>query len=179
MTKEIVRSLRNVALGYIFIMFHINLETLDLIPDFVGYVLIYRGIKILLNIVISLRLLQNFAIFLCVISFVKWFFSIFNFNLNIYIINMIITIITLYFDFQLISDIIEIGYKCDYTNLSFFKLLRNLKVVIYTIIYLMSYFYRNEIIMLILIFVQLGICFLLIYMIYDLAKWIEKHNFTL
>ena len=51
MTKEVVKGLRNVALGYLFIMFHINLGTIDILPDFIGYVLIYKGIKILLNIV--------------------------------------------------------------------------------------------------------------------------------
>ena len=179
MTNEIIIGLKNIALGYIFIMFRINLGTIDILPDFIGYVLIYKGIKILLNIVTSLKLLQNFAVLLGVISFIKWILAIFNSNIRIYLISVIITIITLYFDFQLITDIMEIATKSRYLHVSDLKLLRNMKVIIYTVIYLMTYFFINETIMVILIFIQLGICLLIVYMIYDLAKWIEKNNFTI
>lgn len=34
----------NLFIGYIFIFFHIKINGIDLLADFIGYILIYRGL---------------------------------------------------------------------------------------------------------------------------------------
>lgn len=177
--KIIIKSLKNIAIGYMFIIFELNIGTLDIIPDFVGYIYIYQGIKSLTNTVLSLKLLVNFAILLGIISFMEWVLAIFNIGISIYIINTVITIITLYFDFHLITDIVEIGKMYNYIKISDMIFLRNAKVIIYTVIYLMAYFTGFELLISILALLLFAICLTIIYFVYLLAQHIEKQNYII
>ena len=62
-----------IFIGYIFIRFHININTFDLLPDFLGFILIYMGLGQLEDRAPSFAQARPWALGLAVVSFVLLF----------------------------------------------------------------------------------------------------------
>lgn len=105
MNNDLFTALRRIGRGYLFIHFHIHLGTLDILPDWLGYYWILLGIWALAKEVQSAKLLEPFAIAMIAWSGVEWFVKLIGGSLNIPVLSLLVTAVTLYLHFQLLTDI--------------------------------------------------------------------------
>ena len=149
--KLIAKALKRIVIGYLFIVFNFNIGTLDIVPNFVGYILIYQALNTLQGELEHYALLKNFSVILGIVAFVNWIFAF----LSIIPLSLIVFIITLCFDYLLFTDIISIAQKYHYnrSSLDYMKWLRNARVILFVISNVVSLLFANAQVNLFLIYI--------------------------
>lgn len=103
-------GISKVAWGYFFLYFDINLGTVSVLPNFVGFLLFLKAIALLKDDQRELGLLKTLGIILTVWNFIEWVGSWVSYSFgNWYFINIIIGLVNLYFHFQLITNLASIA----------------------------------------------------------------------
>ncbi|MGN1344993.1 MAG: hypothetical protein ACI4U3_10445, partial [Traorella sp.] len=125
-------SLRRIRRAYIFILFDINLMTIDLLPNWLGFLWIYMSLDEIGKEEKSALLLKNLSMLLTIYSFISWILKMFGINYEFYIVFMIINILTLYLNFSLMTYLIQISKKHQSTYSTQLIWLRNILTVIWT-----------------------------------------------
>ena len=104
----------SVALGYLLIHLEINLGTLDILPDWVGFLLMVEAIGELAEQQPSARLLRPLGLLLAAWNFVAWVDAIFSIDLSwgggfsdLPVLALVIRVVSLYFHFQLLTNIAD------------------------------------------------------------------------
>ena len=105
------KSIGKVAFGYFFIYFNFSLGTFNLLPTFVGYLLILYAIGTLEQEEPELRLLRPFAVSLVAWHTAGWILSLFSVDVDgrFRIAELFISVINLYFHFQLLTNLASIA----------------------------------------------------------------------
>lgn len=103
--KPLSSVIKSIVLGYVLIYFHINLGTIDILPDWAGYLLIVSALPFLAEKEKSAMLLKPLGIILALWKLVVWISAIMGMSIDVYIINVIISILSIYLNFQLITNI--------------------------------------------------------------------------
>ena len=104
-TNTLSSAIKKIAISYILIYLHINISVIDILPDWLGYFLIVSVLPVLSQKEKSAQLLKPFGIALGVWNIFEWVLKIAGTELNLTIINIVFSIITIYFHFQLITNI--------------------------------------------------------------------------
>ena len=114
MNDDLFTALRRIGRGYLFIHFHINLGTLDVLPDWLGYYWILLGIWAIGKEMESARLLEPFAIGMIAWNGLEWILKLFGGTLDIPVLSLLVTAVNLYLHFQLLTDIAVLAetYGC-------------------------------------------------------------------
>ena len=107
-----------VGRAYIFIYLNINLGTLDILPDWVGYVFILGALPMLSLWEESMGLLRNLGFLLAIYEGVEWILNLMGGKADIPIISLIAGIIGLYFHFQLLTNMASIASEYGLTGRS-------------------------------------------------------------
>ena len=123
-----------VGRAYIFIYLNINLGTLDILPDWLGYVFILGALPMLSLWEESMGLLRNLGFLLAIYEGVEWILNLIGGKADIPIISLIAGIIGLYFHFQLLTDLASIAseYGLEERKVSLLKL-RTANTVLQTV----------------------------------------------
>lgn len=106
-------GLTKLVWSYFFIYFDFNISTVNILPTFVGYLLILLAIRDLACEEKELLLLRPFAIILICWHGAKWIFSLGAVDLDglLEIGGLLIGLINLYFHFQLLTNLASIARK--------------------------------------------------------------------
>ena len=67
------RGISQIAWGFVFVLFHIRINTIDLLPDFAGYILIAIGIGTLAGKLAHLKALKPLSIVISIWTASLWF----------------------------------------------------------------------------------------------------------
>ena len=126
MNNDLYTVLRRIGRGYLFLHFHIRIGTLDLLPDWLGYYWILLGIWALAKEIPSAVRLEPFAIGMTAWCLLSWIVKIFGGSLEGPLVSLVVTAVTLYLHFQLLTDI---GILADNFGCSEGETLRRLRVV--------------------------------------------------
>lgn len=115
--EKLGKAVGLVAWGYIFIYFNINLGPMDILPNFVGYMLILNSLEGLAIEERSTILLKPLVWILIVWEIFTWVNSMINLTLTGYLystVHTIVTIVSLYYNFQLFTNLAAIAerYEC-------------------------------------------------------------------
>lgn len=112
--RKIAGAVHSIAWGYIWIHAGINVGNVDLLPDWIGYCLIFRALPWLAREVPSAKLLRPLGLILSVWYAAEWLTGILRVSASLYGLDMIITVVSLYFHFQLLTDVAGAGnrYGC-------------------------------------------------------------------
>ncbi|MBQ8893271.1 MAG: hypothetical protein IJ043_02550 [Clostridia bacterium] len=102
-------AIKYIAGGYLFLHLNINLGTLNLLPGWAGYLLIYRALEPLGEEQPSARLLKPLAILLGVWEGLQWLLTLLNVQAEFWILELIAGAIGLYFHFQLLTDLAAVA----------------------------------------------------------------------
>jgi len=100
-----------IAWGYVFLHFNLNINTFDLVPDWVCYALILSVLPVLGEVQRSILLLRTMTIGLCIWKTVTWINPLFQGFLE-----LLASVISLYYHFQLLTDLAAIGEKMGYPD---------------------------------------------------------------
>ncbi len=138
------KAISKIAYGFIFILVHIKIGPFDLLPDFVGYIMIIYAFLTLKDECKTILLLKPLGTVLAVwhtILYILQVFSITSFPFSS-LINITVSIITIYFNFQLLTDLSLIAEKYQQTDEALdrkFIIRRNIYTICMTVIFIFSY----------------------------------------
>ena len=133
------------AWGYFFLYFNINLGSVNLLPEFVAFLLFLSSIKLLTSERRDMVLLRPLGIFLTIWHLAKWIFTILGITLGgvVSVLSLIVTLVSLYFHFQLITDFAALACKYQEPEQDLDKSLlrwRTCQTILITLSTLMAYF---------------------------------------
>ena len=111
--QKLYNGIDKAAWGYLFIYFNINLGTVNILPTFVGYLLFHSAIKYLSDEERELDLLNTLVGILTLWHIVSWFGDMISLDPGelIPIADIIISVINIYFHFQLLTNLASIAAK--------------------------------------------------------------------
>lgn len=103
--KSLSSAIKRIAIGYILIYFHINISLIDILPNWLGYFLIVSALPVLSEKEPSAQLLKPFGIALGVWDIIHKILKYADFQWDLTVVTLIFSIIMIYFNFQLITNI--------------------------------------------------------------------------
>ena len=107
-----------VARAYIFIYLNINLGTLDILPDWVGYLFILSAIPTISLWEESMVLLRSIGFLLAIYEGAEWIIQLLGGHADIPVVSLIAGIVGLYFHFQLLTNMASIASEYGLTGRS-------------------------------------------------------------
>ncbi len=163
-----VSTIYKIAFAQFFILFNLNINTINLLPNWVGYYLFHKALPVIGEYEESAKLLRPFTFILGIYEMIVWVLQIINISLESYtILQVIIGVISIYFQFQLLTNISDIAYSHHFdTFAKRFKTLRTMSVISVTFASLPIDWsmikYMNLVIGLFGIMVMIWLCFVLV-----------------
>lgn len=110
--EELIGDIGNIARGYILLGFNINLGRLNILPNWFGYMIFLSALPCLGEYEQSIKQLRTPCILLIVWELLNWLLVLINLNLNLYVLGLIATVLSLYFHFQFLTNIADIAGSC-------------------------------------------------------------------
>lgn len=106
-SDRLYSGISNAAWGYFFLTFNFNLGTLNVLPTFVGWLLLRSAIKKLKEERRELELLLPLCVIMTFWSIADWGLTIFGVSLGgrFLIADLLLTVAALYFHFQFLTDL--------------------------------------------------------------------------
>lgn len=178
-TKTLSSAIKKIAISYIFIYFSINIVVFDILPGWLGYFMIVSALPLLSQEEKSAHLLRPFGIILGIWNIIEWTLKILGAEWNLTLIGLIIGIITIYFHFQLITNIASLDI--DRPKRKRLLMLRTIIVILNTLLNLWLFIPKNlfdgEIYAYIIIFMsvpQVTLCFWIAGELFGLSKTMSE-----
>lgn len=100
--EDLSRAVKHVAWGYVLIHVHFNIGTIDLLPGWLAYVLILGVLPVIAQTSQSANLLRPLAVLLACWEGIIWLMG------DSWVpgaVSVIVTVVSLYFHFQLLTDL--------------------------------------------------------------------------
>lgn len=110
---NLYEGLTKIAWAYVLLLVDLNLGSLNLLPNWAGYLLIGRAIPLLAEERRDLVLLKPFCLALGLWSAVDWLLTLFGLPLPELFqpLNVVARVISIYFSFQLLSDLAALAER--------------------------------------------------------------------
>lgn len=177
-TKTLSSAIKKIAISYIFIYFHINISVIDILPNWLGFFMIVSALPVLSEKERSAQLLRPFGIALGIWNIIELVLKAAGTEWNIIFISIIISIIAIYFHFQLITNIANLAVE--QSKRKRLLVLRTTTVLLNTLLTLSLFIptaLNNEIYSYILILIglpQVVICFWIAGELFGLSRTIRE-----
>lgn len=110
-TKTLSSAIKKIAISYILIYLHVNISVIDILPDWLGYFLIVSVLPIISEKEKSAQLLKPFGIAIGIWNIFEDALKIAGDELNLTIISLVFNVVTIYFHFQLITNIANLDIE--------------------------------------------------------------------
>ena len=127
--SDIRSAVKKVAWGFFLIYIHINLGTLDILPDWAGYALMVSALPAIALEEESAKLIKPFGTILVVWNVIEWALKIFGLQMYLNYVSLIPSAINLYFTFQLFTNLAGIAEKYSCPQSKRILLLRTINVI--------------------------------------------------
>lgn len=113
--EAIRRGLSKVFWAYLLLAFHFNLGSLNVLPDWAGYLLLWQAIGLLEEELRDLTLLKSFCMGLGWWAGAEWGCALFGFSLSgrFFLLDLVLAIISIYFHFQILTDLARLADRLD------------------------------------------------------------------
>lgn len=125
-----------ISWGYFFIYISINLGTIDILPSWLGFLLIFMALDGVASLETSAKLIKPFALILMAEAGAEWGLKICSVTLDLYWIGTLTGVISLYFHFQLLTNLAQIAEGQGSKYAGSLKKLRTLQTIFFTIMVL-------------------------------------------
>lgn len=119
--------------GYLFLYFHFNLLTLDMMPDWVCYVFLLLAIREAAPLVPSLKLLRLLGVLLGVWEGILWVSTALNVSLALPLVKVLVDVMAIYFHYQFLTDLARLAAKLKLPDQEKLFYLRTVMVVLITL----------------------------------------------
>lgn len=111
--EKLYRGVSHAAWAYFFLYFNVNLNTINILPNFVCYLLLWSTIGCLEEEERDLTLLRPLCVLLGVWAGADWVFTLFGGTLDgqFLPIDLLISVADIYFHFQLFTDFAQLAAR--------------------------------------------------------------------
>ena len=111
--QKLYSGISKAAWGSFFLYFNINFNDVSILPSFVGYLLFLSAIKLLNNEERELSLLRTLGVIMALWTGVEWLASFIGIKIEgmWQFIDIIISLVNLYFHFQFLTNLASIAAK--------------------------------------------------------------------
>lgn len=109
--SNVLNAVRWIAWGYVLIHINLNLGSVNILPNWLGYCLILQALPVLGEEEPSALLLRPLGILLALWEGAVWLLTILEINLGGFLIDAIAVSISLYFHFQLLTNLADFAEK--------------------------------------------------------------------
>lgn len=110
-TKTLSSAIKKIAISYILIYVHVNISVIDILPNWLGYFLIVSVLPVISEKEKSAQLLKPFGIAIGVWNILETILSLMGAEWNLTIISLVFNVVTIYFHFQLITNIANLDIE--------------------------------------------------------------------
>ncbi|MBQ8390708.1 MAG: hypothetical protein IJX52_06995 [Oscillibacter sp.] len=125
-------AVQSVFWGYILISLHLNLCAIDILPDWLGYLFFLEALPLLTQESPSAALLRPLGKALAVWNGFTWVANILGGDI-VYALNLIFSLISLYFHFQLLTELMTVAQNHQCSQWKQLGRLRTARTIILTI----------------------------------------------
>ncbi len=132
--ERLGEAVKKIARGYIFLHLNINLGTLNILPNWLGYILIFGALTAISEDEDSAQLLRPLAVLLGIWEGLLWLFALLGAEIDLPIITLIAAIIGLYFHFQLLTNLASIAEKYNCPEQKRLLTLRTVRTLLITLL---------------------------------------------
>ena len=142
--QKLYTGIGRAAWGYFFIYFDFNINTVSILPSFIGYLLFLSAINYLCDEERELNLLRTLVTILTVWHIASWLASWASIDLDgmLQVVDIIIGVVNIYFHFQLLTNLASIAAKYQSEDYELDEKLlryRTLQTIMLTAVILLSY----------------------------------------
>lgn len=169
-TVSINKGIRKIAWGYLVLVVQLSIGTIQFVPGWIGFYLVYQGIRIIGQEEESTLLLRPLAIFFGGLAFFEWILTMMNISIHVYIFDIIIISLELYFHFQLLTNISHIVLKYDMRKAKSLRTLAIVRTISMTAYFFLEHWYMNENISILIIVVSFIVELRIILLLFSCSK---------
>lgn len=130
---QLAEWVKLVAFGYLLLHLNVNLGTLNVLPNWLGYVLMLRALPALGEYEPSALLLRPIGIFLTLWEGFLWVMALLGVGTGHYLFEVIATVIALYFHFQLLTNLADLAVRFHCGESGRILTLRTVRTVLVTL----------------------------------------------
>lgn len=123
--------------GYFFLYINVYIGSMNILPPWIGFLLIYLALDGMAAMEPAAKLLKPFALLLVAEDICQWGLEIFGATVDLYWINILVAVISLYFHFQLLTNLAGSAESQESAYSNKLKKLRSMQTVFLTIMALM------------------------------------------
>ena len=171
-------AVKKIAWGYVFLHLHFNLETLDILPDWACYTKIDKAMDSIGGWVPSIKLLRPLGRLLCAYTVIQWLWKAFAGGVElagslVYLVpavTLLATVISLYFHFQLLTDLAGLADQLGLPQKQRLLTLRTVRTVLMTVFALPFPWAEYEVLAYVVLVLQLVITFWICSVLFSLKN---------
>ena len=175
--KKLCDAVKLIAWGFVFIFLDFNINTVSLLPNWVGYILLLRALPALSEDEASAKLLHPLGVALAVWDGVLWAGNLFGVTVESYtvitVIGYIITVISMYFNFQLLTNLATAAEKYGCRQSGNIICLRTVNTVLILVLNLPLPWYELEAVAIALLITMFVVTMWICYVLFLVKKELE------
>lgn len=134
--QSLIDAIGQVAWGYLLLHLNFNLGTFNLLPNWLGYLLMLGALPGIAKYEPSAALLRPLGILLALWEGYIWVMTLFGLSFNIYIVETLVAVAGLYFHFQLLTNLAVIAERHHCNERRQILVLRTVRTVLMTLLVL-------------------------------------------
>ena len=178
---NLLRGLSKVAWAYVLLFFDLNLGTLNLLPEWAGYLLLGQAIVLLGAEVRDLPLLRPFCLLLGLWTGLDWVVVLLGGSLEAlpYLVNLVLIVVSVYFHFQLLTGLAALAARYQPEGMALdckLAVCRTLNVLIITLRYLCALFFPVPWVILAITLAGFVVCLFLLCYLFALRNVIRRQG---
>ncbi len=132
--EKLTGAVKQIAWGYVLLHVDLNLGTINVLPAWLGYVLILSALPVLAMEEESAALLRPLNILLALWEGILWLTAILGISFNSYVPEVLEAALSLYFHFQLLTNLADMAEKYGCFEQKSLLLLRTVRTILITIL---------------------------------------------
>ena len=134
--EQLCKAVKQIAWGYVLLHLNINLGTLNILPDWLGYYWMLSSLPVLAKEEPSAALLRPLGLLLTAWAALLWLAALIGAVLPTEGMDLIITVVSLYFHFQLLTNLAAIARTYDCPQEERILRLRTVRTLLITLLFL-------------------------------------------
>ena len=135
-SEQLSAAIKKIAWAYVLLHLNFYLGTLNILPNWLGYILILQALPQISQMEESAALLRPLGILLALWEGLLWGAQLFSLQLKLELVNYLATAISLYFHFQLLTNLAHIAEACHYPKKQRLLHLRTVRTLLITLLVL-------------------------------------------
>lgn len=134
--ERLSKAIKKIGWGYVMLYFNINIGTIDILPSWWAYIMFFReGINDgVAEEEEAVHLLKPIGLVLGIYYLITWFLTMFGVPTDLFLVTEIVSVISLYYHFQLLTNLANIAKKYGCEQEKSILTLRTVQTILLTIL---------------------------------------------